>query len=398
MRTKLSGLGGTIAVLALAFSSSASADTLGSIKPSGANGGACFASAMTQLASDPSTPYTVPAGGGQITQWQVDTSSGATAGGSVTLVVLKAAGVGSYTVVATDHETLPTPLPASNIASFNLASPISVTGGETLALATPSAATCYWSAGGTPTADQVVALNGTVAPGQTLTTTSPSPGGFTLNVAATLNRIQDVGVTTSVTPSTGTVGNLGLLASSVTNGGAGQGPITFTDNVPAGLTIDAAGAGSGTCTTSGQQVTCTITGLPGGQTTAVNIVVTPTIAQTFTNSVSVAVASGGQDPNPANNNASASWTVSLPPSPPPPRCNVPSLAGTPRAVAEHVLVLLSCKVGKVTLVHSKAVAKGAVIRTLPGAGAFANGNVIALQVSSGPKRPKPKHKHGSKHH
>src|ERR1700756_3795579 len=188
MRRKLCCLGGMTVLLALASSSSASADTLGSVvQPAGSNGTTgCTGEVIAQATNDPSTPYTVPAGGGQITQWQVNTT-GASAGNPVTLVVLKAASSSSYTVVATDPETLPTPLPASNVASFSLSSPINVTGGETLALTTPSSSlvSCYWHGGSTPTGDSLVAMTGTASPGQTLTVSGSSSGpSFTLNVAA----------------------------------------------------------------------------------------------------------------------------------------------------------------------------------------------------------------------
>src|SRR5581483_953174 len=61
-----------------------------------------------QATSDASTPYAVPAGGGTVTGWSTNTT-GSVAGASVTFLVLRPAGSGTYTVVGVDTETLPTP-------------------------------------------------------------------------------------------------------------------------------------------------------------------------------------------------------------------------------------------------------------------------------------------------
>ncbi len=399
MRRKLTCLGGLSVVVAFAFTGVASADvTLGSTTLGATSSNCTPGAVVAQATSDPSTPYTVPAPGGLMTQWQTNTT-GATASAPVTLVVLSPAGPGSYTAVGVDSETLPSPLPASHVASFTLSTPIRVTGGETLGLyASGSGAICYSSFGSTPTSDTltVVAEGSPPATGQTLSTVVQSSAPqFTMNVAATLVQHQDVGVTTSTTPATATVGELALLASWVSNAGPLDGAITFTDTVPAGLTIDAAAAGSGTCATIGQQLTCTITGLAPGHTALVDIVVTPTAAQTYTNRVSVSPA-GLTDPNAADNNASASLAVNPTPVPTPTPtkgCIVPQLTGTPLAIAKRVLVLLDCKAGNVHRLHTKKIANDDVIKTVQRPGSYPSGTVVALQVSSGPQKPK-----HSKHH
>jgi len=83
--------------------------------------------------------------------------------------------------------------------------------------------------------------------GQTLSSSGgggSSPPRTTLNVAAAVVQGEDAGVTTSA--SSGTLaGGQAPLSSTVTNAGPLSGPITFTDNVPAGLTVTAAVAGQG---------------------------------------------------------------------------------------------------------------------------------------------------------
>jgi Domain of unknown function DUF11/PASTA domain len=362
--------------------------TLGSsAMPAGSTPNPCGPGVVLgQATSDPSTPYAAPAGGGAITSWSTNTS-GSTAGASVTFLVLRPAGSGNYTVVGVDTETLPTPLPASGVASFPLAQPIAAREGDTLGLYTnSSAATCFFHGGATPVAATLTALAEPAAPaaGQTLSPAiGNSPAGYTMDVAATLETEQDAAVTTSAAPANATAGSFAVLSSTVTNAGPSSGPITFSDAVPAGLTINSVVAGSGSCSTTGQQVTCTISGLAPGQSAPVIVVVTPTAAKSYANTVSIAVAN---DHNAANNTASATLTVSA--ARPAPKCVVPSLKRTPLSTAKRVLKLLGCKVGKTRKAHSTSVHKGLVVKTSPKAGTYPAGKTVRLTVSSGPRKKK----------
>ena len=240
--------------------------------------------------------------------------------------------------------------------------------------------------------------------GQTLSSSGgggsspPPPPRTTLNVAAAVVQGEDAGVTTSA--SSGTLaGGQAPLSSTVTNAGPLSGPITFTDNVPAGLTVTAAVAGQGTCTVSGQQVTCTVGGLNPGTSVPVDIVVVVASAGSFGNSVAVSTAR--PDPNVSNNAATATLVVAAVPvvnpvvsSPSAPKCVVPNLRSTPKPIATRVLTLLGCKVGRTRSVHDRRVPRGDVIRTAPGAGTYAHGRTVGLKVSSGPpKKVKKRHAH-----
>lgn len=404
---RLACLMGLTVVLALAFAGVASADmTLGlTAPPSGSGTGGCVGSSVPdlvlQLTQDPSTPYVVPAGGGQITSWSTDTA-GDTVGDPLTFAVVRPNSGGTYTVVGADTETIST---SSGVATFPLSTPISVTGGETLALYS-STQSCFWGGGTTPSGDTLEVLQDATTPaaGQTLSESGggASPPGYTLDVAANLVQ-PDVGVSTSAGPSSATAGYPALLSSTVTNSGPGSEPITFTDNVPAGLTIDAVAAGSGTCATSAQKVTCTMS-VAGGQSAPVYVVVTPTAAGSYTNSVSVL--SANTDPNPANNAAAATLSVrapavtappsTAPPSTVTPKCTVPGLKGIRLPLAKQLVHLLGCTPGSVRHMHNGRVHKGNVIRTNPGSDTYAAGSKITFVVSSGPK--KKDHKHHHKHH
>ena len=380
------------------------ATTLGSVTPQTSSSfGTCFTGsgttpdALVQMNDSASTPYTVPDGAWTLTGWSTNTTgSQDVAGQPLTLLVLAPESGGAYSVVGTDSETLPTPLPIGGVATFTPATPIAVTGGDVLGIystAPTSFPDCYWDGPGVPASDVILALtatSGTPQPGQTLTPDGPggeSPPGFELNLAATLSGLEDASVTAAAGPSKATVGYPALLSSTVANNGPNSQPITFTDTVPSGLAITAAAAGSGTCTTAGQTVTCTLN-LASGQSAPVNIVVTPGAAQSYVNSVSV-TPSGTTDPNMANNSATATLTVG--PAPTVRACVVPRLTGTPLAVARRVLGLLGCKAGKVRRVHRRT-ARGAVIRTSPGSGRYAAGRRIGITVSSGPA-PKKHNKH-----
>ncbi|HUY58876.1 MAG TPA: DUF11 domain-containing protein [Solirubrobacteraceae bacterium] len=376
----------------LVFSSAASAATLGiTAPPSLSSTGGCFA-IIGQTANDASTPYIIPTGGGEITQWQTYTV-GDTAGSSLTFAVLRPAGSSGYSVVAANTETLPNPLPSSHIASFTLYNPIQVAAGDTLALFSSfTSDVCYYDGGTTPSADTLFAATGPTFPpssGETLALAGPgSPAGYTLNVAATLNQNQDAGVQTSTFPSKTDVAGAALLSSVVTNDGPVDGPITFVDQVPSGLRIESASAGLGTCAVSGQTVTCTITGLLAGQSTNVNVVVTTPTAGTYANTVTVNVTPGLSDPNSTNNTVSGDVVVAALPQ----ECIVPgSLHKLPQNSARTLLKELGCMVHVVSQ-HS-GIGKGLVLGVRGGARAYPYHQTVTLIVSSGPKKKKHKKHH-----
>jgi hypothetical protein len=191
----------------LALPAAAGADTtLGlTTQPAGSTAANCAGAPVLvgQATSDPSTPYAVPAGGGAITGWSINTSGDST--GTVTLRVLRPT-AGDYQVVG----------PANALTGY-------------------------------PT----------------------------------------------------------LLTDTVANGGPMTGPTTLTDVVPAGLTIDSVIAGQGSCTTAGQTVTCSVTGLAAGASTPVEIIVTPSVARSCANAVTVTPPTGVTDPNQADSTATA---------------------------------------------------------------------------------------------
>ena len=345
MTRRLLAVGAAVLGL-LVFTSAASAATLGITAPPGGAGPGGCGQLVGQYSDSASTPYLIPAGGGQITQWQTYTVSD-TAGSSLTFVVLKPTGGGNYTVVGVDTRSLPNPLPTNNIASFTLSNPIQVAAGETLALYTSSSDVCYFYGGSTPSGDVLFGATGTPLPptaGETVTEPSGdmSTGGYALNLAVTLVQPEDAGVQTSIFPSITDTASASLLSSIVTNGGPGTGPITFTDQVPAGFLVQSATGGTGSCAVAGQTVTCVISGLGVGQSTQIYVVAKPSTTGSYVNNVSVGgLAPGVIDPNAANNTASAALAVTALPQ----ECIVPgSLRKVPQGAASTLLTELGCVV------------------------------------------------------
>ncbi len=222
------------------------------------------------------------------------------------------------------------------------------------------------------------------------TGTVDAPAGE-INLAATLGPVTE-DAALSLSASSATAGLPAVLTATVRNNGPLNSPITFTDPVPSGLTVDFAGTSSGSCgtNTAVNLVTCTLAGLSAGHSATVGIVVTPKAAGSYPDAGTVADVSPVTDPNPANNNAST--TLKAAAAGAPAKCVVPKLGGTPESVAKKVLPLLGCKVGKVKKATSRSVAKGDVISTNPKAGTYAVGKSVGITVSSGKPKPKPKKK------
>ena len=101
-----------------------------------------------------------------------------------------------------------------------------------------------------------------------------------------------------------------LLTYSLTAQNAGPSDATdveLTDDLPAGVTFDSATPSQGTCAESSGTVTCTLGTVADQADATVEIKVRPSSAGTITNQAEVA--SGVDDPDAANNAASAETTV-----------------------------------------------------------------------------------------
>lgn len=378
------------AVAGLVGVAQADALTLGNTTlPSGATPNTCTTGGATaealQTGTDSAYDYTVPTGGGQITSWSFNTT-GATAGTPYGLVVARPAG-GGYTIVGSDLETVPAS--PGGIVTFTLSTPITVQAGDILGvlLTGASSAECYYENGSLTASDVLgVAEGGSTSNGTPLSIAASQADTVT-DVSATLVQSEDAGVVQQVLPGSITSGGVAAFVLSVSDAGPGSAPVTVTDSVPSGLTIQSVSAGSATCSITGQVVSCSVPSAPS----TIAIIVSAATPGSYANVASVQAAL--TDPNPANNISSEALTVTAPPTVAPPTvalCHVVSLAGTPLSTAKTVITALGCKVGKVTKKTSKHVPKGDVISNTPHAGIVALGTSISIIESSG--KPKPKKK------
>jgi hypothetical protein len=125
----------------LAMTSAASALTLGvTSPPTGGTALACPGGTIYwQSATDLNDVYSVPYAG-TITSWSTYAEMD-DPGSTVAMVVLQPTG-STYTVVAADTETIPSAVPASGVATFNLAQPIAVATGDVLGLSSQAVYGC----------------------------------------------------------------------------------------------------------------------------------------------------------------------------------------------------------------------------------------------------------------
>jgi hypothetical protein len=202
------------------------------------------------------------------------------------------------------------------------------------------------------------------------------------NISVNLVQSEDVGVTQQALPATIAPGGESVLLLNVSNAGPGTGATTVTDAVPSGLTIEAVSAGDGTCTISGQSVSCKLASAPA----TIAVVVSAAKVGSYANTASVS--SALTDPNLANNSSSATLTVAVPAAT---GCRLVPLAKVPLSQAKSVIRALDCKVGKVKAKASRSIRKGDVISTSPRPGkgkTVAAGTKVAIVYSSG--KPKKK--------
>lgn len=200
----------------------------------------------------------------------------------------------------------------------------------TFTSATSSQGTCSQAA-------SVVTCNlGTIANGGTATVTivvTPTAAGQLTNTATISSALQDpsaannTAVTTTTVSPAGSGGSADLSLTLVdqpdpvnvngtliytavlTNNGPASAPgVIVTDSLPAGVSLVSATPSQGTCSTSGNAITCSLGTVATGGTATVLITVIPLTPGPL--STVATVSSGVADPNPANNQATASTTVS----------------------------------------------------------------------------------------
>lgn len=148
-----------------------------------------------------------------------------------------------------------------------------------------------------------LANSATVSAGQA----DPNPANNTATAVTTISRAADLAISKSDSPDPVAAGQtLTYTLSAVNNGPSTATGLTVSDTLPAGLTFISASSG---CSQAGGMVTCTVSSLASGGNAQYQVVVAlpAGITGTLTNQAEINAAE--TDPNPANNTAVVTTTV-----------------------------------------------------------------------------------------
>jgi uncharacterized delta-60 repeat protein/uncharacterized repeat protein (TIGR01451 family) len=127
----------------------------------------------------------------------------------------------------------------------------------------------------------------------------------------------DLGVTLSDAPDPATVGQDVIYTANVTNYGPGEATdVALADTLAGAATLGSVAASQGTCATAGPTVDCSLGTLASGAVATVTIVVVPSALGLISDTATVTAE--GADPNPANDSASETTSVTNRP----PRCDL----------------------------------------------------------------------------
>jgi uncharacterized repeat protein (TIGR01451 family) len=140
-------------------------------------------------------------------------------------------------------------------------------------------------------------------------TLDPNLANNSDHTQVTTDRLADVAIAKSASTSVVADGEAFDWTLKVVNHGPSRAlGAVVTDTVPSGLRIEAVSSSRGTCTASGQTITCELGDVGSGGTAAITITVLTTKAGSYTNGASVT--SQTPDPNPGNNVDNAAVEVS----------------------------------------------------------------------------------------
>ena len=143
---------------------------------------------------------------------------------------------------------------------------------------------------------------------------SQTPDPNTSNNASTavlnVSTAADLGVTTSISPSSLVAGGPATYTVVGTNTGPSDATaVTLTDTVPAGLTITGVTTSTGTCSVTGQTVSCAVDRLAPTGVVTVRIAVDVAADATGSRTDAATIASGVTDPTPGNNTAAVTAPI-----------------------------------------------------------------------------------------
>jgi uncharacterized repeat protein (TIGR01451 family) len=252
---------------------------------------------------------------------KTDGVTSATPGGSVTYTITASNAGPSNAAGATVADTFQTPLTCTwtCVGAGGGTCTASGSGNINDTVNLPSGGSITYTASCTISASITGPLLGNVAtvtaPGSV---TDPNPGNNSATDVDTLQYVADVAITKTDGVTTATAG--GSVTYTITASDAGPSNAlgsTVADTFPASLTCTwtCVGAGGGTCTASGSGNINDAVDLPSGAsvTYTANCTVSNSATGTISNTATVATGAGVTDPNPGNNSATDSDTVTAAP-------------------------------------------------------------------------------------
>jgi uncharacterized repeat protein (TIGR01451 family) len=143
-----------------------------------------------------------------------------------------------------------------------------------------------------------------------------SLGGWSLDISTVspLNPAANIAVTGGDAPTTVYAGSLLTNTFLIVNEGPDNAPgVMLTNTLPIGATFVSAEISQGTITNSGGQLHCDVGSMPNGASASLTVVLMPSTGQTLTNTAEAYPSA--TDLNLANNIATLSTAVIVPPSP-----------------------------------------------------------------------------------
>jgi Domain of unknown function DUF11/PASTA domain len=345
MRGLRGWFGVIVALVVLAVAGVARATVMGDIDPSNTDpgfGGLCVGAdadyAQAGIApGDPS--YTVPTGGGTITNWS--TRYGVD-GAAMALEVWRPDPTteARYVLVGLDAETIARD--SAGVSTFSTSLPVEA--GDVLGLqqATAGSIHCAFHANNDINRFTLRYFGAVLLGSATQFVESGAVFNDLLNISATIHQSADLAVSQTATPSTVHTGQVVQLLFKASDAGPAPSTATISDKLPAGLTAISAVAQDGACSL-GPVVTCRLSLLAPASSDSIVVNARATKTGRQTSTATVSGESTNTDPKSSNNTASARLTVQ-----PNRICRVPNLIGHSLTRAKKLLDQADCALGKVT--------------------------------------------------
>ena len=247
---------------------------------------------------------------------KTDGVASATPGGSVTYTITASNAGPSHVVGATVADTFPASLTATwtcvgagggtctAAGSGNIADTVNLPVGGSVTYT--ASATINPAATGTLSNTATVSISAGVS--------DPNPGNNSATDSDTLTPAADLAITKTDGVASATPG--GSVTYTITASNAGPSHVvgaTVADTFPASLTATwtCVGAGGGTCTAAGSGNIADTVNLPvgGSVTYTASATINPAATGTLSNTATVSISAGVSDPNPANNSATDTDTL-----------------------------------------------------------------------------------------